>query len=141
MVWTGASDAVWALATTDRQLEDVIAATTTEELGASDDDLRPKVVAASLTAAFIVLSEHSGPSPKPKITEVVAKQNDPVITFLHRGPRRSSKRVPHAGVEAPRLDSSAGETNDAAGRHPRTTSSRETFARISASTLHDLARL
>jgi len=128
----------WALATTDRQLKDVIAAATTEELGASDDDLRPRVVAASLTAAFIVLSEHSGPSPKPKITEQVATQNDPVITFLRGGLEALTRAVPHACAEAPRLDSSAGETNDAAGRRPQTTSTPETFARISASTLHDL---
>src|SRR6266545_4122234 len=60
------------------QLEEVIAA-------AIANDLRPHVVAASLTAAFIVLSERGSSSPKPKSADDVAAQIDPVITFLRGG--------------------------------------------------------
>jgi len=68
------------------QLEDVIAAAIAEDLGAPENDLRPQVVAASLTAAFIVLSERGGgPSAKPKSAHDVAAQIDPVITFLRGG--------------------------------------------------------
>jgi AcrR family transcriptional regulator len=68
------------------QLEDVIAAAIAKDLGASEDDLRPQVVAASLTAAFIVLSERGvGPSSKAKSADEVAAQIDPVITFLRGG--------------------------------------------------------
>jgi AcrR family transcriptional regulator len=68
------------------QLEDVIAAAIAKDLGAPENDLRPHVVAASLTAAFIVLSERSGGStPKPKGADDVAAQIDPVITFLRGG--------------------------------------------------------
>jgi AcrR family transcriptional regulator len=66
------------------QLEDVIAAAIAKDIGAPKDDLRPHVVAASLTAAFIVLSER-GSSPKPKSPAEVAAQIDPVITFLRGG--------------------------------------------------------
>jgi AcrR family transcriptional regulator len=67
------------------QLEDVIAAAIAKDIGAPRDDLRPHVVAASLTAAFIVLSERGGSSPKPKSRTDVAAQIDPVITFLRGG--------------------------------------------------------
>jgi len=68
------------------QLEDVIAAAIAKDLGAPENDLRPQVVAASLTAAFIVLSERGGgPSAKPKSADDVAAQIDPVITFLRGG--------------------------------------------------------
>jgi AcrR family transcriptional regulator len=67
------------------QLEDVIAAAIAKDIGAPKDDLRPHVVAASLTAAFIVLSERGGSSPKPKSRADVAAQIDPVITFLRGG--------------------------------------------------------
>jgi len=68
------------------QLEDVIAAAIAKDLGAPENDLRPQVVAASLTAAFIVLSERGGGrSAKPKSADDVAAQIDPVITFLRGG--------------------------------------------------------
>jgi AcrR family transcriptional regulator len=67
------------------QLEDVIAAAIAKDIGAPADDLRPHVVAASLTAAFIVLSERSSSSPKPQSPAEVAAQIDPVITFLRGG--------------------------------------------------------
>jgi AcrR family transcriptional regulator len=67
------------------QLEDVIAAAIAKDIGAPENDLRPQVVAASLTAAFIVLSERGGSSPKPKSADDVAARIDPVITFLRGG--------------------------------------------------------
>jgi AcrR family transcriptional regulator len=67
------------------QLEDVIAAAIAKDLGASKDDLRPHVVAASLTAAFIVLSERGGSPLKPKNPADLAAEIDPVITFLRGG--------------------------------------------------------
>src|SRR2546426_78477 len=63
------------------QLEDVIAAAIAKDLGAPKNDLRPHVVAASLTAAFIVLTER-GPGAKPQSLADVAALVDPVITFL-----------------------------------------------------------
>jgi AcrR family transcriptional regulator len=80
------------------QLEDVIAAAIAKDIGAPENDLRPQVVAASLTAAFIVLSERGGSSPKPTSADDVAAQIDPVITFLRGGlealktPRATSRR-------------------------------------------------
>src|SRR5229473_755777 len=48
------------------QLEELIAPAIAKDLGAPENDLRPQVVAASLTAAFNVLSERGGgPSAKP----------------------------------------------------------------------------
>src|SRR6058998_2984676 len=48
------------------QLEELIAPAIAKDLDAADDDLRPQVVAASLTAAFNVLSERGeGPRGKP----------------------------------------------------------------------------
>jgi hypothetical protein len=50
------------------------------------DDLRPQVVAASLTAAFNVLTERGeGPRGKPKTEDDVAAQIDPIIMFLRGG--------------------------------------------------------
>src|SRR6266480_1898595 len=65
------------------QLEEVIAPAIARDLDAGDNDLRPQVVAASLTAAFNVLSERgSDSSAKPKSAADVAAAIDPVITFL-----------------------------------------------------------
>jgi AcrR family transcriptional regulator len=67
-------------------LEELIAPAIAKDLDASDDDLRPQVVAASLTAAFNVLSERGeGPSGKPKSADDRAALIDPVITFLRGG--------------------------------------------------------
>src|SRR5438132_6074065 len=66
------------------QLEELIAAAIAKDIGASEDDLRPHVVAASLTAAFIVLTER-GPGAKPQSLADVAALVDPVITFLRGG--------------------------------------------------------
>jgi AcrR family transcriptional regulator len=67
------------------QLEELIAAAIAKDIGASKNDLRPHVVAASLTAAFIALSERSGAKTKPKSAADVAAMIDPVITFLRGG--------------------------------------------------------
>src|SRR5712691_8654955 len=67
------------------QLEELIAAAIAKDIGAPENDLRPQVVAASLTAAFIVLTERGGKSAKPKSAADVAALIDPVITFLRGG--------------------------------------------------------
>jgi AcrR family transcriptional regulator len=66
------------------QLEELIAPAIAEDLGAPADDLGAQVVAASLTAAFNVLTER-GPEAKPKSAEEVAARIDPIITFLRGG--------------------------------------------------------
>jgi AcrR family transcriptional regulator len=60
------------------QLEEVIAPAIAKDIGASEDDIRPKLVAASLTAAINVMSEQGGP-------KNVAALVDPVIEFLRSG--------------------------------------------------------
>jgi hypothetical protein len=67
-------------------LEELIAPAIAKDLDAAEDDLRPQVVAASLTAAFTVLTERGeGPRGKTKTEEDVAAQIDPIITFLRGG--------------------------------------------------------
>jgi AcrR family transcriptional regulator len=68
------------------QLEELIAPAIAKDLDAAEDDLRPQVVAASLTAAFNVLSERDSDSGgKLKSADEVAAAIDPVITFLRGG--------------------------------------------------------
>jgi AcrR family transcriptional regulator len=68
------------------QLEELIAPAIAKDLGAAEDDLRPQVVAASLTAAFDVLFQRGGEDdPKPQTREDAATLIDPVITFLRGG--------------------------------------------------------
>jgi AcrR family transcriptional regulator len=68
------------------QLEELIAPAIAKDLDAPVNDPRPQVVAASLTAAFNVLSERGGTSSgKPKSAADLAAQIDPVITFLRGG--------------------------------------------------------
>jgi len=68
------------------QLEEVIAPAIARDLGAPANDLRPQLVAASLTAAFNLLYERgAGASAKPKTAAEVAALIDPVITFLRGG--------------------------------------------------------
>jgi AcrR family transcriptional regulator len=67
------------------QLEELIAAAIAKDIGADESDLRPHLVAASLTAAFIVLTERGDSKAKPLNPEEVAAQIDPVITFLRGG--------------------------------------------------------
>jgi AcrR family transcriptional regulator len=81
------------------QLEELIAPAIAKDLDAPANDLRPQVVAASLTAAFNVLSERGdGSRAKPKSAADLAAAIDPVITFLRGGldalkaPRPSRRR-------------------------------------------------
>jgi len=67
------------------QLEDLIAAAIAKDLGAAENDLRPHLVAASLTAAFIALSERSDAGAKSKSPAETAALVDPVIDFLRGG--------------------------------------------------------
>jgi len=68
------------------QLEEVIAPAIAKDLGVPENDVRPQLVAASLTAAFNVLSERGeGPSAKRKTPDEVAALIDPVIAFLRGG--------------------------------------------------------
>jgi AcrR family transcriptional regulator len=63
-------------------LEELIAPAIAKDLDAAADDVRPQVVAASLTAAFNVLTERGG---GPKDPADRAALIDPVITFLRGG--------------------------------------------------------
>jgi AcrR family transcriptional regulator len=81
------------------QLEELIAPAIAQDLDAPANDPRPQVVAASLTAAFNVLTERgAGPKAKPKSAADVAAAIDPVITFLRGGldalkePRTTGRR-------------------------------------------------
>jgi AcrR family transcriptional regulator len=68
------------------QLEELIAPAIAKDLDAPANDLRPQVVAASLTAAFNVLSERGEDSvAKPKSAADMAALIDPIITFLRGG--------------------------------------------------------
>jgi AcrR family transcriptional regulator len=67
-------------------LEEVIAPAIAKDLGAPDDDFRPQVVAASLTAAFNVFTDRAeGSSAKRKSPDEVAAMIDPIIAFLRGG--------------------------------------------------------
>jgi AcrR family transcriptional regulator len=68
------------------QLEEVLAPEIAKDLNAAPNDLRPQVVAASLTAAFNVLAERRrSASVKSKSSADVAAMIDPIITFLRGG--------------------------------------------------------
>ena len=68
------------------QLEELIAPAIAKDLDAAANDVRPQVVAASLTAAFNVLSERGGDAnKKSKSAADMAAAIDPVITFLRGG--------------------------------------------------------
>jgi AcrR family transcriptional regulator len=68
------------------QIEELIAAAIAKDLGVAEDDVRPQVVAASLTAAFDVLFEQdSDHRAKPKGADEVAALIDPVMAFLRGG--------------------------------------------------------
>ena len=64
-------------------MEELVAAAIAKDLGAAADDLRPQVVAASLTAAFEALFNDAGTTPRS--AEELATMIDPVITFLRGG--------------------------------------------------------
>jgi AcrR family transcriptional regulator len=68
------------------QLEELIIPAIAKDLDAPPNDLRPQVVAASLTAAFNRLAERGGgPRAKPKSADDIAARIDPIITFLRGG--------------------------------------------------------
>jgi AcrR family transcriptional regulator len=68
------------------QLQDLVAAGVADDIGADADDLRPSVVAASLIAAFEVLSERdTAKTHKQQTPEEIAAAIDPVIAFLRGG--------------------------------------------------------
>jgi AcrR family transcriptional regulator len=68
------------------QFEELIAAAIAEDLDVPPNDLRPHVVASSITAAFMVLSERrGGVKSKAKSADEVAAVIDPIITFLRGG--------------------------------------------------------
>jgi AcrR family transcriptional regulator len=68
------------------QLEELIAPAIAKDLDAPANDVRPQVVAASLTAAFNVLSEQGGGTKKKsKSAADLAAAIDPVIAFLRGG--------------------------------------------------------
>jgi AcrR family transcriptional regulator len=66
------------------EIEELIAAAIAQDLGAPDDDVRPRVVAASLIAAFDGLFD-SDTRIKPRSVDEVAALIDPVMTFLRGG--------------------------------------------------------
>jgi AcrR family transcriptional regulator len=68
------------------QLGELIAPAIAKDLDAPANDLRPQVVAASLTAAFNVLAERGrASSEKHKSAAEMAALIDPIITFLRGG--------------------------------------------------------
>jgi AcrR family transcriptional regulator len=68
------------------QLDDVIAPAIAKDLDVPANDLRAQVVAASLTAAFNVLTERGdGANAKSQSAAEVAALIDPIITFLRGG--------------------------------------------------------
>ncbi len=68
------------------QLEELLAPEIAKDLGASANDIRPQVVAASLTAAFNVLAERGrGSTVKTKSSAELAAMIDPIIAFLRGG--------------------------------------------------------
>jgi AcrR family transcriptional regulator len=68
------------------QLEELIAPEIAKDLDAAPTDVRARVVATSLTAAFNLLAEREPSSAeKPKTAADVAAAIDPIITFLRGG--------------------------------------------------------
>jgi AcrR family transcriptional regulator len=68
------------------QLSELVAAAIAKDLDAPNDDLRPRVVAASLIAAFEALFEQQERgAPLPRNPHEAAEVIDPVITFLRGG--------------------------------------------------------
>lgn len=64
------------------EIEELVAAAIARDLGAGEDDLRPRIVAASLIAAFEALVSRNDVAAKP---EDVAAVIDSVMTFLRGG--------------------------------------------------------
>jgi AcrR family transcriptional regulator len=66
------------------EIEELVAAAIAQDLGAAEDDVRPRLVAASLIAAFEAVDRKPEHASTP---EDVAAAVDPVITFLRGGLR------------------------------------------------------
>jgi AcrR family transcriptional regulator len=64
------------------QIEELVAAAIAEDLDAATDDLRPRLAAASLIAAFEAFDDRADGSATPEDAATVV---DPVITFLRGG--------------------------------------------------------
>ena len=67
------------------QLQDILAAELARDLGVGEDDLRPKVAAASLAAAFEVLERQDSGKSKPVTGAEVAAAIDPIFAFVRAG--------------------------------------------------------
>jgi AcrR family transcriptional regulator len=67
------------------QLQELLAAALADDLDAGPDDLRPQIVAASLTAAFEVLELQDRDKAPPHTTEELAAAVDPIIAFVRAG--------------------------------------------------------
>ena len=67
------------------ELRDLLAAAIADDLGASPDDLRPQVAAASLTSAFEVLERQGRWHSKMPTSEELAEAIDPIIAFVRAG--------------------------------------------------------
>jgi len=80
------------------QLQELLAAALAVDLESGPDDLRPQIVAASLTAAFEVLEQQDRDLPPPHSAEDIAAAVDPIIDFVRAGlqalpaPRASNRR-------------------------------------------------
>jgi AcrR family transcriptional regulator len=67
------------------ELRDLLAAAIADDLGASPNDLRPQVAAASLTAALETLERQEGWRSKSPTSEEVAAAIDPILAFVRAG--------------------------------------------------------
>ena len=65
-------------------LEELMVAAIAEDLGAGPDDIRPRIVAAALTAAFTAVNDPAAP-PQPKSPEEAMAKIDDVMGFLRGG--------------------------------------------------------
>jgi AcrR family transcriptional regulator len=67
------------------QLQDMLTVELARDLGVGEDDLRPKVAAASLVSAFEVLERQDAGNPKPTTSAEVAAAVDPIFAFVRAG--------------------------------------------------------
>ena len=65
-------------------LEELMVAAIAEDLGAGPDDIRPRIVAAALTAAFTAVHDPAAP-PQPKSPAEAMAKIDDVMGFLRGG--------------------------------------------------------
>jgi AcrR family transcriptional regulator len=67
------------------QLQELLAEAIADDLESGPGDLRPQIVAASLTAAFEVLEEQDWGSARRYTPEEIASAIDPIIAFVRAG--------------------------------------------------------